>query len=216
MKLTQVLNSYVHNGNTNLITKTKLINMKKLLLICLVAGLMAGCKKESLPEVSTAASSSEVSVTITGGYETVASDGGRPTILIASALGIPQTTFQLAFSGVTPAKGGQPTTSEELANKAALLRVLSPLGITNDRLDEVSDYYRYLESSGQVWTRVAAEATATVVNGTVTKITITKAGSGYSSVPVITVVGSTSKLSAAISYSTDFTTNGRISAINIQ
>lgn len=196
--------------------------MKKLLVI--TAGLLiilSSCKKGELASPSTAisassASGNEVAVTISGGYETVASDGGRPTILIAAALNVTQAQFQDAFSRVTPAKGSEPTTAQELANKAALLSTLAPLGVNNDRLDEVSNFYRYLESAGQVWQRTAAAATATVVNGVVTKITITKAGAGYSSVPVITVPGSTSKIVATVAYGTDLATNGRISALTIQ
>lgn len=187
--------------------------MKRLLITCLIAFAITGCRKDNSIQLNKTV---EVDVTISGGYETVASDGGRPTLLIASALGISQAKFQEAFSGVTPAKNGSPTTAEELANKAALLRVLAPLGITNEKLDEVSNYYRYLGANGEVWTRVPATAKATVVDGKVTKVTITNAGSGYCSTPLLTVPGASSQLTAIVSFSTQFALNGRISAINIQ
>jgi hypothetical protein len=201
--------------------------MKTLLII--TAGLtfiMSSCEKKQTAVPSTSStvtntsvqttSGTEVPVTISGGYETVASDGGRPTILIAAALNVTQAQFQDAFSRVTPARGSEPTTAQELANKAALLATLAPLGVNNDRLDEVSGFYRYLESAGQVWQRTAATATATVINGVVTKITITSAGAGYSSVPIITVPGSSSKIAATLAYGTNLTTNGRISALTVQ
>lgn len=158
-----------------------------------------------------------VTVTISGGHETDARDGGRPVVLVAAALGVPTEVFRTAFSGVTPSRTGGPTEAEAQANKAALLRVLAPYGITNDRLDTVSNQYRYMGSAGQMWTNTLATATATVVNGRVTGITITNPGSGYSSTPTVTVTGAGSvTATATVTYTTNFATNGSISAITIR
>ena len=102
-----------------------------------------------------------VPVTFLGGYDTNPVDRGRPVLLVASALGIPEQTFRDAFKGVHPAPPGRgPTGEEARANKAALMKVLEPLGITNDRLDEVSNHYRYNRSAGELWKHVPAEAYA--------------------------------------------------------
>jgi hypothetical protein len=97
------------------------------------------------------------------------------------------------------------------------MKVLAPYGITNERLDEVSNYYRYNGAKGEVWARTLATATATVTAGVVTGVTITNPGAGYSSIPTITVTGpnGTVTATATIAYTTDFTTNGSISAITI-
>lgn len=161
-----------------------------------------------------------VSVTISGGYETDPQDHGRPVVLIAAALGVPTEVFREAFSGVTPAElgSGGPTVQEAQSNKAALLKVLAPYGITNDRLDEVSDYYRYNGQQSQTWKIIPATATAIVKNGVVTGITITNPGSGYSSAPTITIKSpnGTTTAKATVSYSKDFAKNGSISSITLE
>ena len=65
-------------------------------------------------------------------------------------------------------------------NKAALMKVLGPLGVTNDRLDEVSNYYRYRPQLGEMWPTTAAKAHAVVEDGKVKRIVVTSPGSGYS------------------------------------
>ncbi len=159
-------------------------------------------------------------VVISGGFNTDPQDHGRPVVLIAAALGVPTEVFREAFSGVTPAGAGSggPTSEEAQKNKAALMSVLAPYGITNDRLDEVSNFYRYNGSKGQVWSRTQAAATAIIANGVVTGITITNPGAGYSSNPTITVMGPNGMITAkaTVSFTKDFKTNGSISAITIQ
>ncbi|MBW7459054.1 hypothetical protein K0U00_33890, partial [Paenibacillus sepulcri] len=93
----------------------------------------------------TTAENGDTSVVISGGFDTDPVDHGRPVVLIAAALGVPTEVFREAFSGVTPAGAGSggPTAEEAQQNKAALLKVLGSYGITNERLDEVSNYYRY-------------------------------------------------------------------------
>ncbi len=135
-----------------------------------------------------AASKRSTTAKITGGHVTDARDGGRPVVLIAAALGVPAEVFREAFSAVTPAAGGQEPDPEQVqANKAALLEVLAPYGVTNERLDEVSDYYRYNGSAGEVWRRTAATARAVVRNGKVVSVRIVRAGAGYSSTPRMTL-----------------------------
>lgn len=159
------------------------------------------------------------SVTFSGGYETDPADHGRPVVLIAAALGVPAETFREAFSGVKPAgaDSGGPTQAEAEANKAALMKVLAPYGITNDRLDEVSNYYRYNGSKGEVWKRTPATASAIVENGVLKGVKITNAGSGYSSAPTVTVTGPGGKVAAKaeVAYTTDFKTNGSIKSITL-
>lgn len=161
-----------------------------------------------------------VSVTVSGGYETDPQDHGRPVVLIAAALGVPTEVFREAFSGVTPAElsSGGPTAEEAQSNKAALLKVLAPYGITNDRLDEVSDYYRYNGQQSQTWKIVPATAAAIVDNGVVTGISITNPGSGYSSAPTITIKSPNGTITAkaTVSYSEDFAKNGSLSSITLK
>lgn len=156
-------------------------------------------------------------MTISGGHDTDPRDDGRPVVLIAAALGVPTEVFRTAFSAVTPARGAEPSPAQVQANKAALLRVLAPYGITNVRLDLVSNQYRYNGSAGQMWPTTAATATATVVNGRVTGFTITNPGNGYSSAPTITVTGAGSVIATAtVAYTTSFATNGSLSAITLR
>ena len=156
------------------------------------------------------------SVSFTGGYETDPSDGQRPTRLIAAALGVTQAQFQLAFSGVTPSQGGEPSPELAARNKAVLMSVLGPLGVTNDRLDEVSNYYRFQGSRGETWPRTPAAATATVTNGVLSGFTVTTAGSGYSSTPSVVLQGvSGASAAATISYTRDFATNGALTALAV-
>lgn len=159
-------------------------------------------------------------ITIAGGYETDPVDHGRPVSLIAAALGVSAETFREAFSGVTPAgaDSGGPTEAEAKANKAALLKVLAPYGITNDKLDEVSNYYRYSGSKGEIWKRTPAVLETIVENGVVKGVKIVKAGAGYTSAPTVTIEGKSGKLTAkaAVAYSTDFATNGSIKTVTLQ
>ncbi len=164
-----------------------------------------------------AASKRSTAVKITGGHATDARDGGRPVVLIAAALGVPTEVFRTAFSAVSPAGAGQePDPATVQANKAALLRVLAPYGVTNERLDAVSDYYRYNGSAGEVWTQSNATARAVVRNGKVVSVRIVKAGAGYSSTPRVTFTGyPKAKVRATIAYGTALATNGRVSKLTL-
>ena len=154
-----------------------------------------------------------VEVTFTGGFTTDPRDGGRPVRLIAGALGVPPEVFREAFSHVTPARGGEPTPDQLHGNKDALLSRLAPYGITNDRLDEVSDYYRYRPEEGESWPTYPAQAYAVITNGKVTKFIITNPGSGYLIPPTITVPGHRVTTKVRLKFSTDLNRNGSIAEI---
>ncbi|WP_157276568.1 hypothetical protein [Paenibacillus sp. Soil766] len=161
---------------------------------------------------------STYSVVISGGLTTDPQDKGRPVVLIAAALGVPTEVFREAFSGVTPS-GLDSQPSHELAqrNKAALMKVLGPYGITNERLDEVSNFYRYNGSRTATWQKTSATATAIVTEGVVTGVTITNPGAGYSSTPTVTITGPTGTVTAkaVVTYTQDFKTNGSITSITL-
>ena len=178
---------------------------------CFLALVLAACATSG-----NSAALAGISVAITGGYATDPRDGGRPVALVAGALGVPPDVFREAFSHVKPAPAGQePDPAQVQLNKAALLQVLGPYGITNDRLDTVSDHYRFNGSAGETWPRTPATATALVTNGVVTGITITSAGSGYTSTPAVVISGSDATATATIAYGADFNTNGSLTAITL-
>ena len=155
-------------------------------------------------------------VTFSGGHDTDPKDGGRPCVLIAAALGVKTEVFREAFSGVTPAKNGRPSGEEARRNKAALLKVLRPYGITNERLDEVSDYYRYRPQNGELWKHKEAKAHAVMENGMM-KIVVTDPGAGYSSPPKATIKGMEKvDLVVKLHFDKDLRKNGSISSIEMK
>ncbi len=168
--------------------------------------------------IGTVAQAAEMKIPITfsGGHDTDRKDGGRPVVLIAAALGVKTEVFREAFSGVTPARGRGPTGEEARKNKAALMKVLQPHGITNDRLDEVSDYYRYRPQAGELWTNKAAKAHAIVLDGKIKEIVVTQPGAGYSTPPKATLAGMDGvELRATLSFGKDLKTNGSVSGIEV-
>jgi len=167
-------------------------------------------------QTASAASNGEVQVVITGGHDTDPRDGGRPVVLIASALGVPSEVFREAFTHVNPASAGmEPNPVQVRLNKSALLNALGPYGVTNDFLDTVSNYYRYNRSAGETWPQTPATATAIITNGVVTGFEITNPGSGYSSVPIITILNSDVTATATLAFTSDFSTNGSLAAITL-
>jgi hypothetical protein len=136
--------------------------------------------------------------------------------LIASALGVKPEVFRDAFSKVKPARNGQPTPEHARANKQVLMAALGKHGITNERLDEVSNYYRYQPQSGELWNHVPAQATAIIENGKVVGFEISNPGSGYCSGPRVTVAGYDVKVTATIGYSQDFQTNGSLISLEVE
>lgn len=162
------------------------------------------------------AAEEKVPITFSGGHETDRKDGGRPVVLIAAALGVTTDVFREAFSGVTPARGRGPTREEARKNKAALMKVLQPHGITNDRLDEVSDYYRYRPQAGELWTHKATKAHAIVLDGKVKEVVVTEPGAGYSTPPKAKLTGMDGvELQVKLSFGKDLKTNGSVSAIEV-
>ncbi|MFK8111280.1 MAG: hypothetical protein AB8B91_03735 [Rubripirellula sp.] len=159
---------------------------------------------------------SDGAVVFHGGHETDARDNGRPVALIAAALGVETEVFRDAFSGVTPSRFGPPSASHARANKKVLMDSLGKHGVSNERLDEVSNYYRYNRGSGEVWNQASAIAEATVKNGKVISVSIIEPGSGYLQPPTVTVVGHPDlKIKATLGFSKNLTSNGRIELLEI-
>lgn len=154
---------------------------------------------------------SRIPVSISGGYDTDPRDHGRPVVLVAAALGVPDEVFRETFTHVTPSRNGPPTGEQARKNKEALMRGLGKYGVTNDRLDEVSNYYRYRRDHGEMWKHVPAAAYATVKDGVITGVTLTNPGAGYSSMPTFTVPGPPEvQIKATLAYGKDLPTNGSI------
>ncbi len=162
------------------------------------------------------AAQKELPLEFTGGHEIGKDDFGRPVVLIAAALGVKPDDFRKAFSGVTPAKGGPPSGAEARKNKEALMKVLAPLGVTNERLDEVSDYYRFRSQNGELWKSSPAAGHAIVEDGKVTRIVITDAGSGYSTPPKVTIQGMPDvTLKVVVHLDKEFKRNGSVETVGV-
>ncbi len=162
------------------------------------------------------AGETNVPVSFSGGHEIGKNDFGRPVALIAAALDVKPEVFREAFSGVTPARGRAPSGDEARANKAALMKALAPHGVTNDRLDEVSNYYRFQPQRGQLWPTTAAKAHAIIENGKIKRIVVTEGGSGYCSPPTVKVEGFPNlELKATLEFTKDLKKNGAIAAVEI-
>lgn len=155
-------------------------------------------------------------VVFTGGYDTDPRDHGRPVVLIAAALKVPDDVFRKAFSGVHPAgPGEEPAEDQVRQNKRTLLDALGKYGVDDDRLNEVSNFYRYSGSRGQMWKTTPAKATAIITAGKVTGFTITDPGAGYSSAPTVSVVGYDVKAKVELSFDTDLAKNGSVKTITV-
>jgi hypothetical protein len=162
------------------------------------------------------AEETRVPLTFSGGHETDPRDRGRPVILIAAALGVTPEIFREAFSGVTPSRNGPPTGEEARRNKEALMKVLGPHGITNGRLDEVSNYYRYQPQRGDLWKHKAAQGHAVIENGQIKQLVVTDAGAGYSSPPQVSLQGfESTQLQATVQYGKDLRSNGGIKSVAV-
>jgi len=167
-------------------------------------------------EKSASADETKLPVTFTGGHEIGKNDYGRPVVLMAAALGVKPDEFRKAFSGVRPAHGRGPTREEAQRNKEALMKVLAPLKVTNERMDEVANYYRFRPQNGELWPNKPAKAYALVEDGKIKKIVVTDPGSGYSYPPKVTVKGFEKvPLEAKLKLVTDLKKNGGIASIDI-
>jgi hypothetical protein len=168
------------------------------------------------PQSAARADEMQIPIKFSGGHETDRRDGGRPVVLVAAGLGVTPELFREAFRGVTPARGGPPSRAQAQRNKRALLKVLGPHGVTNERLDEVSNYYRYRPQEGEFWRNRPAKATAILKEGRVTRIEITEAGAGYSSPPKATIPGfEATPLEVKLLFDKDLETNGSVKAIEV-
>ncbi len=160
-----------------------------------------------------------VPVVFSGGHDTDERDRGRPVVLVAGALGVAPEVFREAFSHVHPAgvNSGGPTEGQTRENKKALMDALGRYGVTNDRLDEVSNYYRYVRSRGEMWPTKAAAAYAVVEKGKVTGYVVTDGGSGYSSEPTISLPGIKDAPAPRVqlSFNKAFESNGSVASITI-
>jgi hypothetical protein len=158
-----------------------------------------------------------VPIVFSGGHETDPRDRGRPDVLIAAALGVSTDVFREAFSHVHPAGPGQtPQEPQVRANKAALLSALGPYGVTDDRLNAVSNHYRYARSKGEMWPTRPAAGYALVKDGAVTGFVITDGGTGYSSPPGVSIPEAKCPTPLVqLSFGPDFDHNGAVTAITI-
>lgn len=192
-----------------------LMNKFALLAVVILSLVLIGCSQQENSGV-TLASAKSGQVVFTGGHETEAVDNGRPVVLIGNALGVEPEVFRDAFSGVTPAKNGSPTAEHARANKKILMDKLSPHGITNERLDEVSNFYRYRPQNGELWKHKPAVAVAIIEDGTITGFNITDGGYGYSSPPQVQVAGHEDVVvKAELEFTTDLETNGRVKSLTV-
>jgi len=176
---------------------------------------LAGCSgADSLGQDDRDPSMTRVPVKFSGGHETDRRDHGRPVVLIAAALGVPADVFRQAFSHVRPAPAGsRPSREQVQQNKEALLNALGPYGVTNDRLDEVSDHYRYVRRRGQLWPTKPAAAYAEVKGGKIERFVVTNGGAGYSSAPSVSVPGFDVATKVELSFGKKVENNGSVSAI---
>jgi hypothetical protein len=96
------------------------------------------------------------------------------------------------------------------------MNALGKYGITNERLDTVSNYYRYMGSRGELWKNKPAAANALIKNGAIVGYEIIDGGSGYSSLPTITVANHPEALAKVeLAFGRNLETNGAISSITI-
>lgn len=156
-------------------------------------------------------------VEFVGGHDTDPRDHGRPVVLVAAGLGVTPEVFRDAFSRVRPAPGGErPTESRVRENKKALLDALGKYGVTNDRLDEVSNYYRYRPQEGEMWTHRDAKAYAVLGNdGNVADIVVTDGGAGYSSSPEVKLEGKAVAAKVTVNFEKDLNRNGAIAKVEV-
>jgi hypothetical protein len=185
--------------------------------VTVAIGLVLSATASSWAQSNADASTTRVGVVFSGGHETDPRDRGRPVVLIAAALGVPSDVFREAFTHVRPAPAGTaPDPRQVRDNKAALMDALGPYGITNERLDAVSNYYRYVRRRGKLWPTKPAAAYALVREGKITGFVVTNGGSGYTSPPTVTVRdfdGATAKVE--LSFSKQFAKNGSVASIKL-
>jgi hypothetical protein len=158
-----------------------------------------------------------VPVEFSGGHDTDPRDHGRPVVLIAAALGVTSDVFRDAFSKVRPARGGaEPEPNQVRQNKAVLMEALEKYGITNERLDTVSNQYRFPPGRGSIWTNKGAIANALVKDGAIIGYEIVNGGSGYTTPPTVSVPGfKNASPKVELAFGKEFETNGSLSSLTI-
>jgi hypothetical protein len=172
--------------------------------------------KASMCATNAQAAETKVPVSFSGGHDIAKNDYGRPITLMAAALHVKPEEFRRAFSGVRPAHGRGPTREEARRNKEALMKVLKPLGVTNERMDEVANYYRFRPQEGELWPTKPAKAHALVEDGKIKKVVVTEPGSGYNSPPKVSVKGFEKvQLEAKVKFTTELKKNGGIESIDL-
>ena len=155
-----------------------------------------------------------IALTFAGGHELARGDFGRPINLMAAALSVTPAQFRQAFSGVTPARGRPPTGDEARRNKEALMSVLAPLGVTNERMDEVANYYRFRPDRGESWPARPAQGYALVDGDAVKQLVVTDPGAGYNTPPRVVLDGLPGlALEAQLAYDRDLIRNGGVTAV---
>jgi hypothetical protein len=197
-------------------TKNLVMRLPPLLVLAL-GSLPLFYFQSALATDSAAIPATKIALIFTGGHDTDPRDRGRPVGLIAAALGVPAAVFREAFVHVQPAPAGeQPDPAQIRLNKEALLQRLGLYGVTNERLDEVSNYYRYRRESGELWRHVDASGFALIRGYKIVSITMTNPGAGYTSAPLVSLpVGLTVYPMAILAFGTDLSTNGSISKIEL-
>jgi hypothetical protein len=126
--------------------------------------------------------------------------------------------FREAFSHVRPAPAGQEPDPEQVRrNKRALLGALAKYGVTNERLDEVSNAYRYRAGGGRLWRHEDAVVSATLDgDGKVTGFVVEKAGAGYTTAPTVRVAGHPElKAVVTLHFDTDLAKNGSVESVKL-
>ena len=193
------------------------VNWFGILIAVVVTGLI-GARMVKLWDNAKAQAQATVSaVEIRNGHETDPRDGGRPIILIASALGVSEDVFRDAFSNVQPARGLLGPSNERVhENKRVLLDALRKHGVTNERLDEVSDYYRYRPGGNDIWRHREATIELIMAGGQVAGFQVSDGGAGYTSKPTIVVPGHPHlKPEVKLAFGKDLATNGRIESVTL-
>jgi len=157
-----------------------------------------------------------VGVLFRGGLAAVQGEGGRPVRLIAAALGVADDVFRDAFCGVRPSFLGPPSGTRARANKRVLMEALAPYGVSNECLDEVSDYYRYRPQAGERWPHQPATATAVIEDGRVVGLTLQSGGHGYLTAPQVVIVGHEQvRVEVELGFGSDLLTNGQIVSLQL-
>ncbi len=88
--------------------------------------------------------------------------------------------------------------------------------MTNERLDEVSNYYRFRPDSDEIWPTRPARAYAVVEQGQLIRIVVTDPGSGYCSEPQVTVAGlPKAAFKVTLALGQDLPKNGGIASIKL-